>query len=242
MRTFVIVGFIITFGCVILFSSNKNEKKVAVISERAPASNPPVNTQPQQQKQEALAEISKVVDCYQSNACNYPQTDPRSYEFAVSRDLAEKLKFFHEKFRQDPAAQEDLTRLARQAFKIEDGFVQSVALDIFKDLPINKENLNVLGEGLKVTPDPLIAEKSLSELQRYINTPEEGQMQGIVQNVLGNGAHFASQKVGENILSFINERSFPSYRDLQRQLPAQSRVSRDLAGALREYHRQRTGG
>jgi len=242
MRTFVIAGFIVTLGFVILFSSKDAQKKNTIaIAERTPASTPPAQTQPQLQKT-ALAEISKVVDCYQSSECNYPQTDSRSYEFAVSRDLAEKLKTFHEQFRQDPAAQENLTKLARQAFKIEDGFVQSVALDIFKDLPIDKQNLDALGEGLKTTPDPLIAEKSLSELQRYMNTTEEGQMQEIVQNVLGQGAHFASQKVGENILNFINERSFTSYQQLQKQLPTQSRVSRDLAGALREYRRQRTGG
>lgn len=231
-------------GFVVLFSSKEKDKATPLkaVEIRAPASSPPQPNKVIEQKREALTAIQSIENCYQSNTCDYPQTDSRSYEFAVGRDLAAKLKQFHAQYRQDPSAQEELKKLALRAFKVEDGFVQSVALDMFKDLPIDQERLQVLGEGLQTNPDPMIAEKALGELQRYINTSEEGQMQSIVQGILGQGAHFASQKVGENILNFINDRSFPSYQQLQQQLPAQSRVSRDLAGALREYRRQRTGG
>lgn len=245
MRTFVIVGFVVTLGLVVVLSSKQKSETppMQMTWQRTPASTPPTRDgSALERKQAALKEIERVESCYHSNACDYPQTDSRSYSFAAGKALAEKLARFHAQYRKDPSARQDLELLARRAFKVEDGYVQSVALDIFKDLPISKENLDAFGEALKDNTDPLVAEKALNELQRYMNTPEEPQMQAVVQEMLGGGAHFASQKVGEHILNFINDRSFAAYQRLQRQLPPQSRVARDLNTALREYRRQRAGG
>ena len=186
-------------------------------------------------------EWQEIEACYRSNKCDYPQTDSRSYGIAVGRALAEKTASLHRKFRADFAAHEELGRLARRAFLIADGFVQSAALEVFADLPATEENLKALSEGLENNPDPLISEKAMTELRRYLGTPLEAQMQGTVQSML-NGAHFASQKVGENILGFINAQSYDSYKEIQRRLPPQSRVARDLNTALQEYRRQQTGG
>ena len=208
-------------------------------AQRTPASNPPSETTIKNnaaEKKTALNEIKEIESCYQSNKCDFPQTDPRSYDIAVGHKIADRLKQLRGNL-----PQTELAELARHTMKIEDGFVQSVALDIFKDLPISPENLQALSEGLQNNTDPLISEKALTELQRYIGTPQETKAQQVVQTML-QGAHFASEKVGENVLSFINEQSFSAYQQLQQQMPAQSRVARDLETALTEYRKQRSGG
>ena len=247
MNRFFIAGFVVILSIVLFSARSKHlkpeEGQMEFVSTSPTPSQPteraPANAEAEKKKMRE--DISATHNCYQSQSCDFPQTDPRSYEFAVGRALTEKIKLFHNQFKNDPSTQRELVALAKQAIKIEDGFVQSAALDIFKDLPISEENLAAIEAGLQNNTDPVIAEKALNEMQRYIGTPQEAHMQSVVQSMAG-GAHFASQKVGENILPFINDKSFPAYQQLQKQLPAQSRVARDLATALREYRRQRSGG
>lgn len=209
---------------------------------RIPASSPPTEKKSDPtQKKSALSEIKDLEVCYQSNSCDFPQTDPRSYGIALGHKIADRTKDLYKQLKNNPLSQKELAELARLTMKIDDGFVQSAALDIFKDLPVSEENLLALSEGLQNNTDPLIAEKAIVELQRYMGTPNESKAQQTVQTML-QGAHFSSQKVGENILVFINEQSFNSYQQIQQQLPSQSRVARDLQTALSEYRRQRSGG
>lgn len=243
MRAFFVAGLLLIAGVILVFSSNGNAPlevaaRLAAVA-RTPASLPPEEKNSEISK--VVSEVNQIESCYQTGTCSYPQTDPKSYHFAVSHALANKIALFSKQFGQDPAAQNELRQVARKAVKIDDGFVQSAALSIFKDLPIDQENLQAIGEGMQTNSDPLVAEQALGELQRYMGTPQEAKMQEIVQGMVS-GAHFASQKVGENILSFINDQNFPSYKQLQQQLPAQSRIARDLATALKEYRRQRSGG
>lgn len=188
-----------------------------------------------------FAELKNVENCYRTDTCNYPQTDPRSYSIAVGHDLAQKTAELHRNYAGDSSAQEGLMELAQLTIRIDDGFVQDAALDLLHDLPISAENLAALGEGLQYNTDPLISSKAILELGRYIGTPQELQMQTIVQDML-HGAHFAAQAAGENILPFINDKSFAAYQQLKNRLPPESRVARNLATALAEYRRQQSGG
>lgn len=227
------------FAAGVFYLKKESVLAASIVPQRTLASNPvPTTTNKNSvtQKKTPLNEIKELQACYQSNACDFPQTDPRSYDIALGHKIADRLKQLR-----GSLSPSELGELARHTMKIEDGFVQSAALDIFKDLPTSADNLQALKEGLQNNTDPLIAEKALPELQRYIGTGQEAGAQQVVQTML-QGAHFASEKAGENILSFINEKSFSSYQQLQQQMPAQSRVARDLETALSEYRKQRSGG
>ena len=241
-----ILGLCLILGGVIwsYHSPQQDQQTSMITSQRNLANVPSANAQKPvaaSSPKAQLNEIKQIEACYQSNTCDYPQTDPKSYSIAVGHDLADKIKIFRQQYKSDPTAQKDLNELARHAVHIDDGFVQSEALDIFKELPISAENLQAMNEGLQYNTDPLIAEKALTELQRYMGTDQENNMQQLVQSML-QGAHFSSQKVAESILRFINEQSFQTYQQIQKQLPPQSRTARDLGTALREYQQQRSGG
>lgn len=200
---------------------------------RAPAQTAPVTTESQQWMQK----IAKIELCFESQNCNYPQTDPRSYELAVSQDIAAQLREFKKRF----LGTKEYELLARKYIKSADGFSQEAALEMLAMLPPTPENLAAMTEGLNGTPDATLMRQALSQLKRYLGTPMENQVHEFLRTTITTGAHFSSEVASEGIFPFINNQSYPLYRQAIQTLPAGSTALRNLSSALKEYSRLRTG-
>lgn len=228
-------------------SSNKpsTSLKTIIPTHRAPASVQKVEkstvSQAVDEKTKKLLEIAATQECYNSESCDFSKADPRSYEIELGHKLASQIKEFHQTYKNDPGAKADLLKLAREHFKNENGFVQEAALNILKDFPQEPETLETLREGLKDNHNPLIAEMVLPELKKFLGTPQEDQVHETLDE-MARGAHFVSQTATENILDFINPRSYDHYKKLLSQLHPRSKAYKNLSSALREYERRQIGG
>jgi hypothetical protein len=188
-----------------------------------------------------LEALRRLQDCYASQNCNFPQTDPRSYELALGQALRAELIHFRERYRAEPAARADLELAARTYIRSFDGFVQEAALNILSDLPPSQENLQALVAGLQGAADADLIGEALPELKRYMGSESEPLVHQFLSGTISTGAHFSSQKASENILPFVNEKSYPVYEETLRRLPPGTRAGENLSAALREYRRLQNG-
>jgi hypothetical protein len=188
-----------------------------------------------------LEALHRLQDCYASQNCNFPQTDPRSYELALGQALRAELIRFRERYRTEPAARADLELAARTYIRSFDGFVQEAALSILSDLPPSQENLQALVAGLQGAADADLIGEALPELKRYMGSESEPLVHQFLSGTISTGAHFSSQKASENILPFVNEKSYPVYVETLRRLPPGTRAGENLSAALREYRRLQNG-
>ncbi|MCB9072253.1 MAG: hypothetical protein H6623_01430 [Bdellovibrionaceae bacterium] len=189
-------------------------------------------------------EAQMIIDtnkCYDTQICNYPQTDPRSYEVALGKDIAKKLQQFRLKYKNNSDVQKWKEQIARKFIKSFDGFVQEEALKMFSELPIASENLQAITQGLQNSPDALLIKLAIPELQRYLGSSYESQVHTFLSSTIATGAHFSSEVVTENIGPFISNSSYNVYKQTAQQLPQGSSALRNLSTALRDYALQQTG-
>jgi hypothetical protein len=193
-------------------------------------------------KDELVKLIHETKECYASETCDFPNTDPKSYEIAIGQKIKELLKVYQSEFSKDAKYKTDTEKLAREFITLDDQFVQEVSLELLSDVAPSEENLKALAEGLNGTLDPLLVEQAMNEMKRYLGTNEEPQVHEFLQELLGNGSVFSSEKAVQGIFPFINPQSFPAYDKVARSLPPESSVGRDLRALLEEYRRQQAGG
>lgn len=226
--------------------SQKTTKSVSE-NTRTPANtqasqNAVVAGTPPNDKEALLLAIKETKACYESETCDFPQTDPRSYELAVGKKMQELLKAYRTNFAKDPSNRQLTATLAREYIESTDEFVQEAAMELMSELPPSEENLKALTESLTNTSDPLLVEQAMSEMKRYMGTSSEILVHQYLADLLGRGAVFSSEKAVRGLFGFINSNSYPTYSELARTLPAGSSVGRDLRALLEEYRRQQTGG
>ncbi len=190
----------------------------------------------------AIDAIHKTKACYASTDCPFPQQDPRAYEHAVGQALAKQLREIRDRFKSTPEAQIELEKLGREFFENQDGFVQSEALAMLADLPPSSENLAAITTAMENSPDPLLVEKSMTELKRYLGTAQESQVHQSLTQVMSAGSHFASQSVAKALIPFINSNSYSAYSKAAATLPPDTTTAKLLKSALDEYQMQQTGG
>jgi hypothetical protein len=193
-------------------------------------------------KAELVSAIHAANECYASEICDFPNTDPKSYELSVGQNLKNLLSEYRNKFGRDPRNRAETESLAREFIRSGDEYVQETSLQMFSDSPPSAVNLQVLTEALKGTSDPLLVDQAMNELKRYLGTSEEHQVHEFLGELLGQGGVFSSEKAAQKILLFINPQSFSTYDNLARSLPSTSKVASDLRTALDEYRRLQTGG
>jgi hypothetical protein len=223
------------------------EEEAAVFSSQSPVAAPTAVVpaaflREPNGKAELMRAIHAANECYTSESCDFPMTDPKSYEISVGQHLKELLGEYRNQYGKDPKNRAEAEILARKFIRSADEFVQEISLEMLSDLPPSSENLQALTEALNGTSDPLLVEQAMDEMKRYLGTAEESQVHAFLRDLLDRGGVFSSEKAVQRILSFINPQSFPTYDNLARSLPINSTVAKDLRTALDEYRRLQSGG
>jgi len=205
------------------------------------ASGPQLSGIPKSPLTQRVQSIHSALLCWSSNDCNYPETDPRSYSFAVAKDIANQLDEFL-KESDDPKFAEEAEKIAEESMKILDGHVQSKALEIYGKLPPSGKNLQSILSGIENSPNPLVVEQSMKEFQRYLGTPEEEKIQAFLSNFIAHGGQFSSEQASEAIYPFLNERSVGQFRDALTKMESASTQAQYLRAAIQEFERSQSGG
>lgn len=207
-------------------------------SQNEEASSPPSeNREPQSLR----SKIASLEECLKITTCDFPQTDPRSYEIAVTQELLKQVSQYRLESKDDPSQHDELMRLGISLIHSHDGYLQAEALNLFASLPPSAESLEAITEGLHNAPDPLVMEQSLAELKRYLGSDLEPKVHRFLTEAISSGAHFSSQAVAKNILPFITEKSLITYTQTLEKMPKDSRAASTLDWALREYRRLSSG-
>jgi len=188
------------------------------------------------------SQFEKVRQCYFSQDCPYPETDPRSYSFAVAKDLQLQLKILRDKFLNESELEESFRQLAHQSLEVLDGHIQSVALEILQQLPPSSQSREAITQALRNNPDPDIVSQAIDQLQRYLGSDQEDSVHLALQNMIGYGPQFSSETAARSLMGFINSRSFQSYLELSQKLPQNSTAAQTLRTYLKEFQRQQSGG
>jgi hypothetical protein len=142
------------------------------------------------------------------------------------------------------AAQEQDSRLAPEAEAIAraqmgslDAHVQAAALALLTRFPPSAENLSAIRSGLQNSPDALLIEQAMPELERYLGTPWEEELHALLTELVRSGAHFSSQAAAERILPFLRTGRADQYQKVLEALPTQSKAAQLLRAALAEWER-----
>lgn len=192
------------------------------------------------EKDSLKAQIYAEKNCYVTEACDFPQTDPHSYSFALSRKIATDLSEFKKKYAKQFS--KDAQKLANEFLSNEDGFVQAAALELLRDLPTGSESLRAVASAVNATTDPGIVEQAMAELRRYLGTSEEAEVHRALGELLATGGILTSQQASRGVLPFLNAKSVSFYEKLAAGLPSGSEVARNLRLSLAEFHRKNGGG
>lgn len=245
------LAFLAAVGGIFL-SSPKPSPTEAPVAARLPASAPssppaapasaPSPSPDAVKAPDLLQALRESKQCLESEECDFPQTDPRSYSFAVGRQIAEQLSALGAAYSEDPSLESEVAEAAREFMLVQDGFVQEQAMRLMGQLPISSANVDAMLSGLQNSPDPLLVEQAMKEWERYIGSAEEARIQEFLAGFIAHGGQFSSEKASEMILSFLNERSVPTFEEKLASMVPESTPARYLRAALDQYHRQRQGG
>lgn len=214
--------------------------------QRQPSSQPknPETPKPKSvtDREALLQAIRETKECYATEKCDYPHTDPKSYEIAVGQTLKGLLNDYRTKYGVDPKNSGEMQILALEFINSDDEYVQEQALNMFSALPPSSENLQAIVQAMGDTTDPLLVDQAMNEMKRYMGTSEEATVHAYLRDLLGQGSVFSSETAAKKILSFINSQSYPGYEGLVRGMPSNSTTAQSLRTALDEYRRLQTGG
>ncbi|WMS86637.1 hypothetical protein [Pleionea litopenaei] len=193
-------------------------------------------------KQALQEKVVRLNDCYLSGACNYPNSDPRSYDYALGNDMVKLMDELEMYFLNGELDSDELRLFAHQFLNIDNGHVQAKAIQLLNQLSVDSETLLLVTSTLSNHYDAALLEKSLPLLQAYHQQGFALDVDTLLQQQVQTGGHFIRQMLSGNILPFINNSNVQSYRNISTQMNASSVEFFQLTEALDEFQRLQHGG
>ena len=128
--------------------------------------------------------------------------------------------------------------LFRSAVECAEPLVQAEGLRMLTAFPPSGESLSAIGNGLRHSADPALAESTVKELERYLGTRYETDAQRIVEALVAYGESAPAQHAAALVRPFINEHSYDEFRELASKLQTGAEVTQLLRSALADYERR----
>lgn len=211
---------------------SKKSKKVSARQIASQTEQPHLNSK-------SLGTMKKFLECYESDKCDYPHTDPKSYQIALNKDVSTFLRTISaSEFLKNIEMQKSLQDLMKQG----DGFTQEEALKLLSQLPISQESLAAILEGTKNNyADPLIMEQVISELARYNNTPMAEQVRTFVAETLLSGPQYSAEAAAQKIRPLLSENNINYYKSIADKTKSTA-VRGSLNSSIDDYALSLSGG
>lgn len=184
---------------------------------------------------EFAEELQRLKACESSGQCAYPQTDPRSYGFALAQDVKKILFRMAEWVRSESLESREVSEIAREFLQSEDGFVQASALDLIATQPTSIENRDAILRQVIEGHDSNLIEHAMLELERYTGSSDRDVIDQVLGRVLTTGAPFVARAVSNFIGPFVDARSYRFFTDVLAQLPPDSIYYEKLEASLKAF-------
>lgn len=183
--------------------------------------------------EKSLEQAKALLSC-QTEGCDLPESDPRSYEIQRGKKI---LSAFKALAHSSELVTENITRIEPLIFKaLSDAnpFIQQAALEILQTLPPQHRYLKPLIEGLNST-SPHLVHMTITELLKYKDQPDSSpQIHQAIQFILQRGSPFAAKTLLSQLKYFITQDNYSEYKKLTQTLTSHS-MRRQLEALLEEF-------
>ncbi|NCN42032.1 hypothetical protein GW916_12375 [bacterium] len=188
------------------------------------------------------ARLLKIKSCYSHENCRYDNSDPRAYEFAVGKDLAQKLNQLKSYVSKNSLEDPRLSQIAREFMSLPDGRVKEAALDLMATQAPNPKNLDSVLRDIIGSFNEKLIPQALMELNKYPDPQSQKAIANAISENLSTGSFRVRQKLAEHSMNYINSSNYDHYNAISKNLPVNSVVKTHLDAALTEYRMKNSGG
>lgn len=183
----------------------------------------------------SIRRLETTQACYESEACDYPKTDARSYAFAVGQDLKNQLEQLTASVKLSGEKSPAIAEAARKHLENEDGHVQAAALALLATQETSGDILETILKSVIEGYDAQLIQAALGQLLRYQAEDDRAKITETLANVMATGAPFVSKEISGSIRPFVYARSVPNFEQAVTQLPEGSVVRINLVAALSAF-------
>ena len=187
-----------------------------------------------QSSDDFIIQLKRLRSC-ETEQCSYPQTDPRSYDFALGKDIKKTLFRFAEWVRSRALESRGVSETAREFLAFEDGHVQAAALDLMSTQPPSLENRDAILKSVIEGYDSELIEQAMLELERYTSASDRDVINQALGRALTTGAPFVARAIVNHISPFVDARSFRLFQDVLAHLPPESIYFEKLEASLSAF-------
>lgn len=192
--------------------------------------------------QDLVGQLASVNSCYSDKKCNYDDSDPKSYAFAIGQDLQRILFGLALKARVEGQVDRTLKEAAVQFLESDDGHVQEGALDLISTQPPSEEALEAILKFVISGFDAELIAHAMAELERYQDPRDLKRINQALGDAMVTGAPFTAQEISSHIEPFLNDLSYQFYKDVTEQVPETSIVQANLIASLNKFLKRKSSG
>jgi hypothetical protein len=219
-----------------------NQAHVIIDSKpsRSPAAATPTSGLASPQAHVYIAKLHSLEACV-DGGCDFPQTDPRSYGFALGRALQGELFKLADWCRQQGITDREIGETAVHFLQSENGHVQEAALDLMSTQPPRAENLQTILNNVIGGYDSRLIEFALLELERYDSPSDRAVIDEALAEALLTGAPFVAREISGHLADFIDDQSYSYFSTILDRLPENSVYRTQLEASLSDFRRRKSG-
>lgn len=221
--------------------ANKKAQRSQVATakaQRAPAQAvAPANTSPLAAVE---SRVDQILNCYSSEDCNYPKTDPKSYHFAVGQALKTEVLKLHAQVVRQKLVSVEVQNLAFKLMVVGDGHVKAAALHLLSSQPVSAESVRSIIQNILGYHDSALIQHAMLELLRYMGSEHEEEVHQSLNQAIRTGAPFVSREITQYIEPFLNEESLHYYQTTLNTISQSSEIYKNLKNSIQEFQRKQT--
>lgn len=181
------------------------------------------------------ARMISLQSCFHDESCDYPRSNAKQYEVAVGEDMIQLLSAAEESFADGKIQDDQLRILAHELIDMDNGYVQSKAIEVLETLPVNDDTLLLFSLAFENDIDPVFLQKSLHLLETYHQQSYAEEIDRLLQQQLAAGDYFVSQQLSANLVAFINPSNIEGYRQIAATFAPETLQYQQLHAAFNQY-------
>lgn len=187
------------------------------------------------------AKLQELQSCLQKTKCPIAHNTNLPTKQAVYQAMAKRLDELNLSVRKNLTISADVAALAREYLKHESNQVSQAAIQLLSSQPPSQQNMAALLEDLMTQEDSRVVQKSIAMLASYIGSHFEVQMHQGVLRAIKSGSLSTSTVLSREIEPLLNDEFIDLYIGAVTELPAQSKIRRQLASQIKKYRRLNRG-
>lgn len=181
--------------------------------------------------------LQKLKECFRIRNCNYPQTDPKSYELALEDDVVATLKTLRAWIQRHSYVDDRIPLFMKEFLPFESANIKNESLRILRTQPPNDELIEPILLSVILYYHPESIELGMKELLRHEKPEFRTRMDDVFTSVLLNGSVNAAVEIAKSLAPFIESHNRRDYQWVLKKL-SQSPINDEITEAL-ESHLQK---